>query len=133
MIQRYFRYFREMKLNPNQGMFTFILHRVTGIILVIYLFIHLWSLSHAFEGAEALKNAFELYNTTLFHIGEYLLLLCILIHGLNGLRLLLIDFLPITSKQRDLWWFFFIIFLIIAVASLFWFLPELPYSFIQAR
>jgi len=133
MIHRYFRYFRELGLNPNQGMFTFLLHRITGIILVIYLLIHIWSLSHAFDGAQALKEAFEVYNTPLFHIGEYLLLLCVLIHGLNGLRLLLIDFLPITGKQKHLWWFFFIIFLIIAVASIFWFLPELPYSFTKAH
>jgi len=133
MIQRYLRYFREASLNPNRGMFTFILHRVTGVFLVIYLFIHIWSLSHAFEGIAALRSAFELYNTPIFHIGEYLLLICVLIHGLNGLRLLLTDLLPITSKQKILWWFFFIVFIGIAAVSILWFLPELPFSITKAH
>lgn len=122
-MNKIFRVFRETRLNFNAGMITFILHRITGIALVIYLFIHLWTLSFIWEGPEAVNHSFQKYDNMFGYILEFLLLLAVLIHGINGIRIILIDIWPLTRAQKALMWTGLIILLVIAVYSLKIFFP----------
>ena len=36
-----------------------------------------------------------------FHFGEWMLFLCVVFHLLNGIRIILVDFFPLTGKQKE--------------------------------
>ncbi|MBA7595137.1 MAG: succinate dehydrogenase, cytochrome b556 subunit [Calditrichaeota bacterium] len=86
----------------KEGMLSWILHRITGIAVVAYLIIHIWSMAKMAKGPEAFNAVIETYKTTLFRAGEVLLLGAILFHGLNGLRLILGEFTAWAMKRHKL-------------------------------
>ncbi len=86
----------------KEGMLSWILHKITGIAVVAYLIIHIWSMAKMAKGPEAFNAVIETYKTTLFRAGEVLLLGAILFHGLNGLRLILAEFTAWASKRHKL-------------------------------
>ncbi len=68
------------------GMWAFVLNRVTGIGLVVYLILHLVVLSLLAAG-EATWDAFiQLARSPLILIMDVVLIAGLLIHGLNGIR-----------------------------------------------
>ncbi|MCK5520647.1 MAG: succinate dehydrogenase, cytochrome b556 subunit [Candidatus Marinimicrobia bacterium] len=116
---------QEWKLNFNWGMLAFILHRVTGMALVIYIIAHIYSLSHILGGTADFDHFMRGYDTTLGHIIEYLLLLAFLWHMFNGLRITVTDFLRFSHQQKRLVIWVFILSAIVALASLTHFIPEI--------
>lgn len=86
----------------KEGMLSWILHRITGVAVVAYLIIHIWSMAKMAKGPEAFNAVIETYKTTLFRAGEVLLLGAILFHGLNGLRLILGEFTAWAMKRHKL-------------------------------
>lgn len=72
------------------GMLAFMLHRLTGIGLVFYLYLHLAVLSKLRGGPESWDSFLALMRSPWFLLLDGILLLGVLIHGLNGLRLTLI-------------------------------------------
>jgi len=71
-----------------------VLHRLTGLALVAFLLVHLYTLSSVQGGEAAFDRAMKALQQPLPKIGESLLLWAVLFHGLNGLRLILINVLP---------------------------------------
>ena len=69
------------------GMLAFMLHRLTGIGLVFYLYLHLAVLSKLRGGPESWDSFLALVRSPWFLLLDGILLLGVLIHGLNGLRL----------------------------------------------
>ena len=86
----------------KEGMLSWILHKITGVAVVAYLVIHIWSMAKMAKGPEAFNAVIETYKTTLFRAGEVLLLGAILFHGLNGLRLILGEFTAWAMKRHKL-------------------------------
>lgn len=98
---------RETKLNFRFEMFSFLAHRVTGLGLILYMVIHLFSLGTRVISAEAFNNTMKSYDTTLFHIGEWFLFMACVFHCVNGIRIMLVDFFPLTRKQKEMtFWVF---------------------------
>ncbi len=86
----------------KEGMLAWILHKITGLAIVAYLIIHIWSMAKMAKGPEAFNAVIETYKTTLFRAGEVLLLGAILFHGTNGLRLIIGEFIPRTMEKHKL-------------------------------
>ena len=74
--------------------YAWVLHRLTGLALVVFLLVHLYTLSSVQGGEAAFDRAMMALQQPLPKIGELLLLWVILFHGLNGLRLILVNMLP---------------------------------------
>ncbi|MEE8417152.1 MAG: succinate dehydrogenase, cytochrome b556 subunit, partial [candidate division Zixibacteria bacterium] len=74
----------EVKLNPNIGTWSWILHRISGLLLLFYLFTHLWVLGSANSGSEAFNARLQSVQTPLFHFLEIGLILVIFYHMVNG-------------------------------------------------
>jgi succinate dehydrogenase / fumarate reductase cytochrome b subunit len=85
------------------GMFAWILHRLTGLALVGYLAIHVWGLK-AITNPAAYNALITEYHAPIFKVGEFLLLGAVVYHALNGLRIVLIDFLGWSPNQQKLFW-----------------------------
>ncbi len=84
------------------GMWAWLLQRITGFLLVIYLFIHVWWVHFA-----GIKTPFDFIINTLFLPGRsaiLILLLLVIPHALNGFRVFAIDFGISERAQRLLFW-----------------------------
>lgn len=75
------------------GSLAYVLHRVTGLALVFYLFFHISSIV---EANAADPSAYDVlmrrFQEPDFKLGEVMLYAALLFHGLNGLRILFVDF-----------------------------------------
>ena len=81
------------------GMFAWILHRLTGL----YLILHVWGLK-SMTDPDAYNYLITKYHGPLFKLGEFFLLGAVIYHALNGLRIVLIDFVGWSPNQKKLFW-----------------------------
>lgn len=84
------------------GMWAFWLHRLTGLAMVGYLLMHILVISTVVGGAGSFNAAMKFLKAPLFILLEMGLLAIILIHGLNGLRIVLFDLGYGVKKQKQI-------------------------------
>ncbi|PSQ94788.1 MAG: succinate dehydrogenase, cytochrome b556 subunit [Bacteroidetes bacterium SW_11_64_17] len=94
---------RFQRYRIRTGMFAWMMHRLTGVGLVVYLIIHIWGLT-ALTDPETFNALIAKYHSPIFKVGEFALLVAVAYHAMNGLRLVLIDFLGWSPKQKKLFW-----------------------------
>jgi succinate dehydrogenase / fumarate reductase cytochrome b subunit len=116
-------YFDEWGLNANIGTFSWLLHRFTGVILVIYLFMHILAVSSGLWGSETFNARLKMLQTPLTHFLEIFLLAAVAIHMLNGFRITIADFFFATKQHKLMFWIATIIFVLFMVLTLVVFLP----------
>ena len=92
-----------LRYKKRVGMWAWMLHRLTGLGLVLYLVIHVWGLK-AITDADAYNALIASYHGPLFKIAEFGLLVAVVYHALNGVRIVLIDFMGWSPNQRKLFW-----------------------------
>ena len=88
------------------GGFAFSANRVTGLGLVFYLYLHLGVLTLLLRGESAWSDFLRLATSWAFLSLDVLLVLGILYHGLNGIRVALVGSGIVADRQRALWWSF---------------------------
>ena len=98
----------------KSGMWAYALNRITGIGLVVYLYLHLGVLSMLLRGQSAWDSFVALARSPFYLALDVILLAGILIHGLNGLRLAVTGFGFNVGAQRA----FFIVLMIIGAIIL---------------
>ncbi len=76
----------------HAGSVAWILHRITGIALLGYLFVHIWALRSLVKGEAVFQAEMELFTTPVFKVAEWLLFAVVLFHALNGIRIVVVDF-----------------------------------------
>lgn len=85
------------------GMFAWLCHRLSGLAILVYLVLHVWGLK-ALSDRDAFNELITDYHAPIYKFGEFMLLIAIAYHALNGLRIVLIDFLGWSPKQKRLFW-----------------------------
>jgi fumarate reductase subunit D len=80
----------------------FVVHRVSGLALALFLPLHFWALSRAVTGEAALENFLRWTDQPPVKIAEWMLVLLLAAHAGGGLRLLALEFLPWRDWQRSL-------------------------------
>jgi succinate dehydrogenase cytochrome b subunit len=95
------------------GMWAYALNRITGIALVVYLYLHLVVLSLLLRGPGAWDSFVALARSPFYLTLDVILLAGILIHGLNGLRIALTGFGIGVGAQKAL---FTILMIVSAIA-----------------
>jgi len=94
---------RVQRYRVRTGMFAWAMHRLTGVGLVVYLIIHVWGLT-ALTDPDTFNALIAKYHSPVFKVGEFALLVAVAYHAMNGLRIVLIDFLGWSPKQKKLFW-----------------------------
>jgi succinate dehydrogenase / fumarate reductase, cytochrome b subunit len=84
------------------GMIAFVLNRVTGLGLVLYLILHFMLLSLLAAGQGGWNMFIAVAKSPLFLGFDLLLFAGLLIHGLNGIRLTLVGFGVGVGAQRTM-------------------------------
>jgi succinate dehydrogenase / fumarate reductase cytochrome b subunit len=99
------------------GTWAFILNRLSGIGLTVYLFLHLIVLGTLARGPEAYDSFIALAKSPLFVLGELLVVIGGLYHGLNGLRIILTSFGVGVAYQR--WLFYAVLAIVLFCGTIF--------------
>ncbi|MBP7786715.1 MAG: hypothetical protein KA046_02415, partial [Longilinea sp.] len=86
----------------REGHWTFLLHRITGLGTGLFLTIHILDIAFVYFAPRLFLDVIELYQTTLFGIGEIFLVFCVFYHGLNGLRIAYFDMFKPRSWSREI-------------------------------
>lgn len=80
----------------------FALNRVSGLGVLLYLYLHLAILSTLARGPEAWDDFVSIAGSPVVLVFDVLLLAGLLIHGLNGIRVTLVGLGLVVSRQRAL-------------------------------
>jgi succinate dehydrogenase / fumarate reductase cytochrome b subunit len=84
------------------GMWAWLLHRVSGLVLVAYLFAHIIVISQAQKGSATFDKLFKTLESPLFVVLDLVLLGAVLYHMMNGIRVLFFDVGVAIRKQKRL-------------------------------
>jgi succinate dehydrogenase / fumarate reductase cytochrome b subunit len=78
----------------HPGQYSWILHRITGVAVILFLFMHVVDTALIGWGPEAYNRVTSAYANPVIHLLELGLVISVLYHSLNGLKITLIDFFP---------------------------------------
>ena len=82
----------------------FVLHRLTGLVLVFYLLLHFYVLSNLARGPQAYNAIIFAMKSPWVTLLEVGLIAAVLFHGLNGLRLMLVGLQIGVEQQEAMFW-----------------------------
>lgn len=89
----------------SPGMLAWVLHRITGLAVLLFLLMHIIETSMLMRGPEAYNRAIELYRQPWFKPIEFLLVAAVLYHAGNGLMLMVMEWRPTPSRAyRRMFW-----------------------------
>lgn len=86
----------------HSGSYAYILHRITGIGLVVYLFVHILALSSLTKGKAAFTEEMKTFTTLPFKGLEWALGLLVMFHAFNGIRIAVVDLGQGARYQKKL-------------------------------
>ena len=87
------------------GMWSWVLHRITGVAIFFFLLVHVLDTALVRVSPEAYNVVIESYKTPIIGMAELGLVVAIVFHGLNGLRIIAVDFWSKGTKyQRVMFW-----------------------------
>jgi succinate dehydrogenase / fumarate reductase cytochrome b subunit len=86
------------------GMWAYSLNRLSGILLTIYIFFHFANISALWLGPAAWNQLMDVFRTWPFLIFDVGLLLLLIYHGLNGIRLAVLALDIGTTQQKSIFW-----------------------------
>jgi succinate dehydrogenase / fumarate reductase cytochrome b subunit len=104
-----------MWFNPigrETGGWAFILNRVTALGLTFYLYLHLVILGQLAKGPEAYDGFVDLMHNPFVLVGELLVVAAGILHGLNGIRIILTTFGIGVNYQKPLFYTLMVVALI---------------------
>ena len=89
----------------REGMWSWVLHRITGTAIFFFLLVHILDTSLIRLDPEAYNAVINAYKTPIMGLGELALVAAIGLHALNGLRIIAIDFTSWGVRhQRLMFW-----------------------------
>ena len=88
------------------GSWAFALNRITALGLTLYLFMHLFILNKLTQGPDAYNEFLMLTENPLIKLGEWAVVAAAILHGLNGIRIILTSFGVGVTRQKQLFWGF---------------------------
>jgi succinate dehydrogenase / fumarate reductase, cytochrome b subunit len=83
---------RQSFYRGGEGMFTWVLHRITGVAIFTFLFAHVLDTSLIVVSPELYDGVLSVYHHPVIKVLEIGLVVAVLYHGLNGIRVTLVDF-----------------------------------------
>lgn len=87
------------------GQWAFVTHRITGVLVFLFLLLHVVDVSLVNASPRVYDEVHELYGNVLLRMFEVGLLAGLVFHALNGLRIVAYDFFPgVVRKQKELLW-----------------------------
>jgi succinate dehydrogenase / fumarate reductase, cytochrome b subunit len=109
---------RRTLYRGDPGMWSWVLHRITGATVFFFLFVHVLDTALVRVSPQAYNEIVETYKTPIIGLMELGLVAAVLFHALNGLRVIAIDFWWQGPRhQRQMLWAVAGIWLLVMVPS----------------
>jgi succinate dehydrogenase / fumarate reductase cytochrome b subunit len=86
-------------------MWSWVAHRVTGVLIFFFLFAHVMDTALVRVSPEAYNEVIGTYKNPVVGLGEAGLVAAVIFHALNGVRIILVDFWSEGPRyQRQMLW-----------------------------
>src|SRR5271163_2665576 len=107
---------RRTLYRGDPGMWSWVLHRISGATIFFFLFVHVLDAAMLRVSPQTYNAVVGDYKTPIVGLMEYGLVAAVLFHGLNGIRIILIDFWSQGPRyQRLMWWVVGVVYLLLMV------------------
>ena len=112
------RRLRRTLYRGDPGMWSWVLHRITGATIFFFLFIHVLDTALVRISPQAYDEVISTYKTPIVGLMEFGLVATVLYHALNGIRVILIDFWAQGPRyQRLMLWVIGVVWLVVIVPA----------------
>ena len=91
----------DFRARRHAAWWAFLMHRLSGVALAVFLPMHFWALGLALRGDAALEGFLRFSDRPLFKAAEWGLVVLLALHMMGGVRLLLIEFTPWSGLRKD--------------------------------
>ena len=92
----------DFRARNHPAYWAFVVHRISGVLLSVFLPLHFLVLGQALQGAARLDAFLHWTEQPLVKVGETLLVTLLAAHLAGGLRLLMLEFLAWRDWQKSL-------------------------------
>jgi succinate dehydrogenase / fumarate reductase, cytochrome b subunit len=99
------------------GMWSWLLHRISGLAILVFLFIHIVDVSIIGFGPDVYNRSVHLFDQVIVRLLSLSLVAAILYHASNGLRIIAIDFWRKGVRYQR------VLFVIVLVVTIIVFIP----------
>jgi succinate dehydrogenase / fumarate reductase cytochrome b subunit len=101
-------------------MWSWVAHRVTGVLIFFFLFVHVLDTALVRVSPEAYDEVVATYKTPIVALLEYGLVAAILFHALNGLRVIAVDFWSKGPRyQKQMLWTVMAVWIVLMAGALY--------------
>lgn len=105
----------------HEGMWSWVLHRITGIAIYFFLLVHVLDTATVRLDPEIYNSVMGAYKTPLMGLGEAGLVAAIIFHALNGLRIILVDYTKWGTRYQKVMFYVVLALWVVLMAG---FLPR---------
>ena len=112
------RRLRRTLYRGDPGMWSWVLHRITGATIFFFLFVHVLDTALVRISPQTYNEVIGTYKTPIVGLMELGLVAAVLYHALNGIRVILIDFWAQGPRyQRLMLWAIAVVWLLVMVPA----------------
>ena len=109
---------RRTLYRGDPGMWSWVLHRISGATIFFFLFVHVIDTALVRVSPQAYNEVVGTYKTPIVGLMEAGLVAAVLYHALNGIRVILIDSWSEGPRyQRQMLWIVAVIFVVVIAAA----------------
>jgi fumarate reductase subunit D len=91
----------DRRARRHPAWWAFLMHRLSGLALAVFLPLHFWALGQALQGEAALDGFLRFSDRPLFKFAEWGLVVLLALHMTGGVRLLLIEFARWSGLRKN--------------------------------
>jgi len=91
----------RFRAHQHAGYWAFLIHRLSGLALALFLPLHFWALGRALHGEASLESFLRFTDHPLFKFGEWGLVVLLSLHLTGGARILLIEFSDWSGLRKN--------------------------------
>jgi succinate dehydrogenase / fumarate reductase cytochrome b subunit len=89
----------------QSGQWSWFLHRVTGVGVLLFLLLHIVDITLAGFGPKVYNDSIKIFSSPIIRLASLALIASVLYHAFNGVRIIVIDFWPAGYKyQRQMFY-----------------------------
>lgn len=92
----------DLRARSHPAYWAFVLHRLSGVVLTLFLPLHFWALAQALQGEARLESFLRWSDQPIVKAAEVGLVVLLAAHMAGGVRLLMLEFLPWRDWQKSL-------------------------------
>jgi fumarate reductase subunit D len=92
----------DLRPRSHPTYLAFVVHRVSGLLLALFLPLHFWALGSAISGEARLEGFLRWADNPFVKAAETVLVVLLAAHLAGGLRVLALEFLGWRRRQKDM-------------------------------